>query len=86
VLEDTKFAVCNKCGEFMSRGGESTKSYNNLRSQHPDEHNKFSKLKVKRKKERETDRKERGKALNIGGLCQLMYASWWRHGKSEAMG
>jgi len=57
----------NKCGEFMPQGGESTKSYNTLRSQYPDEHTKFSKLKAKRDKAR----KERSKALNIGGLHQL---------------
>jgi len=57
----------NKCGEFVSQGSESTKSYNTLRSQHPDEHTKFSKLKAKRDKAT----KERSKALNIGGLHQL---------------
>ena len=80
LAEDTKFAVCSKCGDLVSRGGESTKSYNtsnlvsHLRSQHSEEYINFTKLKVSRESERETVRKERGKTSSIGGLRQLTLA------------
>ena len=77
LAEDTKFAVCNHCGELVSRGGGSTKSYNtsnlvsHLRSQHPDKYTEFSKLKAEKEGERDTARKERSKAPGISGLRQL---------------
>jgi len=80
LAEDAKFAICNKCGDLVSRGGESTKSYNasnlvaHLRLQHSEEYTNFTQLKVRRKSEREMVRKERGKASSIGGLCQLTFA------------
>jgi len=44
-----------------------------LRSQHPDECTIFSKLKVKREKERKTTIKERSKAPSSGGLHQPLF-------------
>jgi len=61
----------------VSRGGDSTKSYNtsnlvsHLKSNHPDEYTKFSKLKTKKESERDTARREKTKASGIGGLRQL---------------
>ena len=61
----------------MSRDGGSTKSYiprnlvSHLKIQHPDVHTELCKLKAKKESERETDRKERKKVPNIGGLRQL---------------
>jgi len=72
-----KVAVCNQCGELVSRGGGSTKSYNTsnliscLRSQHLDKYTEFSKLNAEKESERETARKERSKAPGISGLWQL---------------
>jgi len=77
VLEDKMFAICNKCGVFVSWGGDSTKSYNtsnlvlHLKSSHPDEYTKFSELKTKKESERDTARREKTKASGIGGLHQL---------------
>ena len=28
VAEDSKYAICNSCGESISRGGKSTKTFN----------------------------------------------------------
>jgi len=59
LAEDTKFAVCNQCGELVSRGGGSTKSYNtsnlisHLRSQHSDKCTEFSKLKAEKERQLE---------------------------------
>ena len=71
-------AVMNKCGDFVSRGGDSsTKSYNasnlvsHLKSSHPDEYTEFSKLKTKKESERDRARREKTKTSGIGGLRQL---------------
>ena len=62
----------------MSQDSNSMKSYNtsnlvsHLKSSHPDEYTKFSKLKTKEESERDTARREKTKASGIGGLCQII--------------
>ena len=58
----------------MSRGGETTKSYNttnlvaHLKSNHSDEYVKFTELKTS---ERDAARRDRASSSGIGGLRQL---------------
>ena len=77
LAEDTKYAVCKKCDQFVSRGGGTTKSYNttnlvaHLKSNHSDEYLKFTELKSKKDTDRETARRDRVSSGGIGGLRQL---------------
>ena len=49
VAEDSKYAICNSCGESISRGGKTTKTFNttnlvyHMKSKHIDLHSEYDK-------------------------------------------
>ena len=77
VAEDTKFALCKKCTEFIARGGETTKSFNtsnlvyHLKTKHLEDFRRFLTLKETKESERKTLKKERSAKKSVGGLRQL---------------
>ena len=78
VAEDTKFAQCKKCMEFIARGGETTKSFNtsnlvyHLKMKRLEDFCRFLTLKETKESERKTLKKERSEKKSLGGLQQLM--------------
>ena len=49
VTEDLKYAICNSCGEPISRGGKTTKTFNtanlvyHMKTRHIDLHSEYEK-------------------------------------------